>query len=248
MGKPPTEKKESRDAQDRVLSALTHRALGRKRSSLPAPSDLDDDLLVRYLDGALSADERSALERRLVIDLDAKERLAILTGALDDSGWASTPPAEHEDVLSRAALAISRYVFHVAGGLVELLRGEGATALAPAPVRGTSPSVAPTGFQIDRLFHTAQGPLAARFELHAERSDPRPEPGQALVDLVVRVDADGQPVEGVRCKLLREGRAIDSREVEALGCTFTRLGPARYDVELRKGGVEIGRVLLDLRG
>ena len=52
---------------------------------------------------------------------------------------------------------------------------------------------------------------------------------------MVHVGEHQQVAEGVRCKLLREGRAIDSREIEDHGCTFSRLGPGRYDIEL---GVE----------
>jgi hypothetical protein len=250
MGKPgqPDDNDTERDAQDRAVSTLSRRALDRKRGALPPVSDLDDELLLRYFDGALSAGEREALERRLIHDLDAKERLGILIGGFDEAGFPRQQPQPR--LLDRTAQAVSRSVFHVASGLIELLRGEDAKVLIPAAVRSSVDPSRPTAFQIDRLFHTAQGTVAARFELHAERADALAggaEPS-ALVDLVVHVDGAGQPLEGVRCKLLRDGRPIDSREVEAVGCTFTRLIPARYDVELRKGGVEIGRVLFDLRG
>jgi len=240
----------ARDAQDRTLGTLARKALGRRRGALPPPSQLDDELLLRYLDNGLSDGEREALERRLVDDLDATERLGILAGALHEAGVPRHEPKPA--MLDRALHAVSRHVFFLGRGVLELLRGEDAKVLVPATVRSADPS-RPTAFQIDRLFHTAQGPLAARFELHAERADRALNPADpaqspALLDLVVHVDAGGQPAEGVRCKLLRDGRPIDSREVEAVGCTFSRLGPARYDVELRKGGVEIGRVLFDLRG
>lgn len=234
-----------RGAQDRILSALSRRALSRKHGSLPTASDVDDELLLRYADGALTGAERTAFERRVLADADVRERLGILTGGLTDTGHAR--PTQPAGIVDRA----TRQVFHVAHGLLELLRGgEGATQLATASLRGNVDPGRPTAFQIDRMFQTATGPLAARFELHAERADVAGDAiaRAALVDLVVHVGADGAPVEGVRCKLLRDGRPIDSREVEAVGCTFTRLGPARYDVELRKGGVEIGRVLFDLRG
>lgn len=237
--------RQDRDTKDLLLTVITRRALGRSQRSLPAPSAIDDTLLVRCADGLLSAAERDDLERRLVSDADARDRLGILAGGLDEAGLPHAPVTDASAV-AHAAGAVSRYVFHVAGGLFELLRGgAGGTALQPAAVRGTA-SAAPTGFQIDREFQTAQGVVQARFELHAERAD---EGDGALVDLVVHVaPLGGGPIEGIRCKLLRDGRPIDSREVETVGCTFSHLGPARYDIELRKGGVEIGRVLFDLRG
>jgi len=236
-----------RDLDDHGISNLARRTLERKLGALPSPSDLDDDLLLRYVDGALSSSERATLERRLLVDLDAKERLGILAGGLSDTGHAR--PSVPEGMITRGAQAASRYVFHIASGLIELLRGgEGAAVLAPAAaVRSGLPVDAsrPTAFQIDRLFQTAQGPLAARFELHAEVAEATP---AALVDLVVHIGSGAEATDGMRVKLLRDGRPVDSRDVEASGCTFARLGPARYDVELRKGGVEVGRLTLDLRG
>jgi hypothetical protein len=249
--KPGSDDSRARDAQDRVVTALARRALARKHGALPPASDIDDESLLRYVDGALSSDERESLEQKLVNDRDATERLAILIGGLDEARMPRTAHAPATGVLERTVQAVTRHVFHVGNGLLELLRGDGATVLVPAATRGTVDLTRPSAFQIDRLFHTAQGPVSARFELHAERADStaRSDDTQtALVDLVVHVDAQGQSPEGIRCKLLRDGRPVDSREVEAVGCTFMRLGPARYDLELRKGGVEIGRVLFDLRG
>jgi hypothetical protein len=234
---------EPRDEEDQALSVFAKRRFARKHGELPPQSSIEDETLLRYVDGALSEGDREKLEARLVTDLDARDRLGILVGGLGDVGIAS--PALPENVLVKA----SRFVFHVAGGALELLRGQGATAMQPAlAVRSghvTTDVTRPSAFQIEREFHTAQGVLAARFELHAERADAAAE---GLVDLVVHAGSGGQPAEGIRCKLLRDGRPIDSRELEGEGCTFAHLNAARYEVELRKGGVEVGRVLLDLRG
>ncbi len=234
----------ARDALDDEISSLAREVSGVKLGSLPEASSIDDELLLRYFDGAVSASERTSLEQRLVGDRDAMERLAVLAIAHDDVGISRQRPLP-VPAISRAVNAASRYVFHVAGGLLELLRGsEGASILQPAmTVRGSVPSGQPAAYAVEREFQTAQGALSARFELHAEQSN-----DNALVDLVVHVGAGGSHADGIRCKLIRDGRPIDSREVEGNGCTFARLGPARYDVELRKGGVEVGRLLFDLRG
>ena len=231
----------ARDDRDRALTAWARRALERKHGALPPASDIDDELLVRYVDGALTDGERASLEARLLIDLDAKERVGILAGALNEAGHPG--PRLPDSILVKSGKA-ARYVFHVAAGLFEVLRGQGVSALAPelAVRSGLAGSDAGrvTGYQIDREFQTTQGALSARVELHA---DP-----DALVDLVVHVGMDGRATPGVRAKLLREGRPVDSREIEEQGCTFARLDPARYALELRKGGVEVGTLMFDLRG
>lgn len=230
----------ARDGLDERIAALLRRH-GRNTLDVPVASTIDDELLVRYVDGALSSGERDALEARLVTDLDARERVGILVGGLAEAGYPVSQLPDH--VLVRA----SRYVFAMVGGALEVLRGQGVTALQPAlAVRsGTGTDASrPNAVQIEREFQTAQGMLAARFELHAVRTAD----ASGSVDLVVHVGEGGAAPGGVRCKLLRDGKPVDSREVESDGCTFSHLVPARYDLELRKGGVEIGRLLLDLRG
>ena len=234
-----------RDQGDADIAKLTKRALDRKHGMLPSPSNLADELLLRYVDGALSSNERESLESRLLVDPEARERVAILVGGLDDAQVSRAPMPTTDGILARGAQAVSRHVFHLAGGFIELLRGEGAMALQHAQsVRSASIGEArPAAFQIERSFQGALGTFPTRVELHAERASVTP----ALADLVVHVGKDEKPAEGVRCKLLRDGRPIDSREIEEHGCTFSRLGPGRYDIELRKGGIEIGRMQIDLR-
>ncbi len=238
--------RDPREPGDADIAKLTKHALHRKHGSLPTPSDLADEVLLRYVDGALSSGERETLESRLLLDPEARERIAILLGGLDDAHVSRRPIPTSEGILARGAQAVSRHVFHLAGGFIELLRGEGAMALQPAQsVRSASIGEArPAAFQIERLFQGALGTFPTRVELHAERATVAP----ALADLVVHVGKDQKAAEGVRCKLLRDGRPIDSREIEEHGCTFSRLGPGRYDIELRKGGIEIGRMQIDLRG
>ena len=230
----------ARDDRDKALAVWARRALERKYGALPPASQLDDEVLVRYVDGALSGAERDDLEARLLLDLDAKERVGILAGALHEAGYPS--PKLPEGLLVKTGKA-TRYVFHIARGVFEVLRGEGIAALQPALAVRSGRGSAASAYQIEREFQTAQGPIAARIELHAD-----PGSADAHVDLVIHVGAQGRRASGVRVKLLRDGRPVDSREVEDQGCTFAHLDPARYDVELRKGGVEVGKLMLDLRG
>ena len=58
----------------------------------------------------------------------------------------------------------------------------------------------------------------------------------------------GAPLEGVRVKLLRDGQPVDSAPTEKGRCTFSALSAARYELEIRKGGTEVGRMVLDIRG
>ncbi len=228
-----------RDDRDRALAVWARRALERKYGALPPASTLDDELLVRYVDGALSGRERQELEARLLVDLDAKDRVGILVGALHEEEY---PSPRLPDGWRVKGAKVTRYVFHVAAGLFEVLRGDGIAALEPAlAVRsGHGGTGQPTAFQIERELQTSQGPLAARIELHADIT--------AHVDVIVRIGSGGHPATGVRVKLLRDGLPVDSREIEEAGCTFAHLDPACYELELRKGGVEVGKLMLDLRG
>ena len=234
-----TDPEGARDDGDRVIGVWARRALERKYGALPPTSTLDDELLLRYIDGALSEGERHALEARLLVDLDAKERVGILAGALHEAGYPI--PQLPEGFLVKGAKA-TRYVFHIAAGLFEVLRGDGIAALQPelAVRAGHGGDKRVTAYRIEREFQTAQGPLAARIELHADDT--------AHVDVVVHATSEGRLVAGVRAKLLRDGLPVDSREIEEAGCTFAHLDPATYDLELRKGGVEVGKLMLDLRG
>jgi hypothetical protein len=62
------------------------------------------------------------------------------------------------------------------------------------------------------------------------------------------VSQHGAPLDGVRIKLLRDGRPVDSAPTERGRCVFSALKPARYELEIRKGGTEVGRFVLDIRG
>jgi hypothetical protein len=68
------------------------------------------------------------------------------------------------------------------------------------------------------------------------------------IDVQLEITQSGAPLDGIRVKLLRDGRAIDSTPTESGKCTFSALPAARYELEIRKGGAEVGRMVLDIRG
>jgi hypothetical protein len=56
---------------------------------VPAPSidEPSDDELLRFLDGAMAADERAAFELRLRKSPYAAARIELLAAALEENGW-----------------------------------------------------------------------------------------------------------------------------------------------------------------
>ena len=64
MGKPEDPTSTHRDALDDELTLLARRALHRKAGALPPPSDLDDDLLLRFIDSRVFLPARPACPLR----------------------------------------------------------------------------------------------------------------------------------------------------------------------------------------
>jgi len=71
---------------------------------------------------------------------------------------------------------------------------------------------------------------------------------QQAIDVQIEVTQSGAPLDGVRVKLLRDGQPVGSAPTEKGRCTFSALTAARYEFEIRKGGTEVGRMVLDIRG
>lgn len=63
----------------------------------PSPTDPADEELLRYLDGAMSSDERLAFEALLERSPYAAARLEVLAAALEENGW----PVDDEDPAHR---------------------------------------------------------------------------------------------------------------------------------------------------
>ena len=84
--------------------------------------------------------------------------------------------------------------------------------------------------------------------MRSRRTSPLEPVAQQAVDVQLEVTQGGTPLDGVRVKLLRDGRPIDSAPTEKGRCTFSALPAARYELEIRQGTTEVGRVVLDIRG
>ncbi|SRR6266542_1951819 len=229
-----------RDELDRALSER----LRAVRPSLPVPSpsgdEPSDEELLRYIDGGLSPEERAAFEVRLAAHPNAAERVAVVADALHEAGFGPTPPSAS---LGRRAVSLaSRFVFRLSEGALMFLRGTDLPrALEPAlAVRSTTPAAPPSLFEFVQRYAFDSGEIEAKLAL--EVAQPR------TVDVQLDISQGGTPLDGVRIKLLREGTPVDSAPTERGRCTFTALPAARYEFEIRKGGTEVGRMILDIYG
>ena len=134
-------------------------------------------------------------------------------------------------------------MFRLSDGVLTFLRGTDLPrAFEPAlAVRSPAPPEPPSFFEfVSHYPYESGGEVDARLALE-------PVENQAI-DVELEVTQAGAPLDGVRVKLLRDGRPIDSTPTEAGKCTFSALPAARYELEIRKGGIEVGRMVLDIRG
>ncbi len=150
------------------------------------------------------------------------------------------PQKPTQDVGARAA----RFVFQLSRGALAFLRGSSLPlSIEPAlAVRSQAPSEPPRFFEV--VTHLASdsgeaGTVEARLAIEATQDE--------AVDVQIAITRQGAPLDGVRVKLLRDGRPIDSSPTDHGRCTFTALRAAHYELEIRKGGTEVGRLTLDIR-
>jgi anti-sigma factor RsiW len=206
-----------------------------------AGSDVpSDDEILRYVDGAMSPNEREAFEARLADHDEAAARVAVVAEALQETGYGPVPT--REAAAGGASSTAARFVFRLSEGVLTFLRGSALPhSLEPAlAVRAQAPSQSPSFFEFVQRYPFDTGEIEAALALEAA-------PPHA-VDVQIAVQQHGAPLDGVRVKLLRDGRPVDSAPTERGRCTFAGLRAARYELEIRKGGTEVGRFVLDIRG
>jgi hypothetical protein len=232
-----------RDELDGVISSslrALHPVLAVAARGADEPSE--DDLL-RYVDGMMGEREREGFEHRAVNFPETCTRVAIVAEALREGGWPVAGAVQRLEPVGRRAIQLaSRFVFRLADGVLTFLRGTDLPrAVQPAlAVRSPAPAQPPSFFE-----------FVSRYPFEAEEVEARlalePVANQAI-DVQLDVTRGGAPLEGVRVKLLRDGRPIDSTPTEGGRCTFNALPAARYELEIRKAGLEVGRMVLDIRG
>jgi hypothetical protein len=234
---------DDRDTQRDELDTTLSERLRAVRPLLPMPDpagdEPSDEELLRYIDGAMSPAEREAFEAVLAEHPSAAERVAVVADALHEAGYGPTP--KPSPIGRRAVSLAARFVFRLADGVLTFLRGTDVPlALEPAlAVRSTT--IAPSSlFEFVQHYPFENGDIEAKLALEAAQ--------QQTIDVQIEVKQHGAPLDGVRVKLLRDGRPVDSAPTEHGRCTFTGLPAAHYEFEIRKGGTEVGRMLLDIRG
>jgi hypothetical protein len=229
--------------RDELDAALTAR-LRAVRPSFAVPDaavdEPSEDELLRYVDGSMDDAEREAREARLADHPAAAARVAIVADALAEGGWG--PVAKSDPVGRRAVNLASRFVFRLSDGVLSFLRGTDLPqGLEPAmAVRSSAPAQPQSFFEFVSHYPFESGEVDARLALEPVT--------QQAVDVQLDVTQGGAPLEGVRVKLLRDGKPVDSAPTEKGRCTFSGLSAARYELEIRKGGTEVGRMVLDIRG
>jgi hypothetical protein len=229
--------------RDELDAALTARLRAIRPSSAVPDAAVDepsDDELLRYVDGSLDDAERASLETRLADHPAAAARVAIVAEALAEGGWG--PVAKADPVGRRAVNLASRFVFRLSDGVLSFLRGTDLPrGLEPAmAVRSSAPAQPQSFFEFISHYPFESGEVDARLALEPV--------AEHAVDVQIDVTQGGAPLEGVRVKLLRDGQPVDSAPTEKGRCTFSALSAARYELEIRKGGTEVGRMVLDIRG
>ena len=225
-------KEANRDELDHAIHAVVRRARAPRGVPSPGRGEPGDDELLRYVEGLLSPAERKEIEEALAKSPYAASRVAILESALGETG-------DGPSTLTRAA----RYVFAVGQGALEFLRGATDPVQAPSVAwatrsAGASPAAAESFYE----FHHAFGSVDAHLKIEHVA------PARLDVQLSLSRADQGNtaPVTDARITVTRAGRVIDSMPVEESGsATLSGLEPARYELELRRGGKLLGTLKLD---
>lgn len=229
-----------RDELDEALSARLRAVRPSQRVPEQTAEEPSEEDVLRYVDGAMSDSERDAFEAKLADHPSAAARVAIVAEALQEAGYG--PAAKPDPIGRRAVQLASRFVFRLSDGVLTFLRGTDLPrGLEPAmATRSAAPAQPPAFFEFVSHWPFESGDVDARLALEPVKPE--------AVDVQIEVTQSGAPLDGVRVKLLRDGRPVDSAPTENGRCTFGALTAARYEFEIRKGGTEVGRMVLDIRG
>jgi hypothetical protein len=227
----PPKHDHERDALDRALSKVVRSA--RRPRGVPAPGrdEPSDDELLRVIEGSASAEERARVQAAGAF---TQERLAVLREALAETGHAPT-------ALQRAA----RYVFVLAKDALDLLRAatEPVAVPAAATVRSGPQTAQERGggkacyYEFVQPFQDVEAHLKIE---HVTRAN-----ANATIDVQIRLVGGGK---GARVSLVSAGQTLDSMPVDENGAaTFSGLGQAQYEIEVRRAGKAepIGKLHLD---
>ena len=226
-------KESNRDELDRAIHEVVRRARAPKGVPSPGRGEPGDDELLRYVEGLLSPSERKEIEEALARSPYSASRVDILKSALAETG-------EGPGTLTRAA----RYVFAMGQGALEFLRGATEPLQAPSVAWATRSAGAAPAAESFYEFHHAFGPVDAHIKIEHVA------PSRLDVQLCLSRTEPGKtepvPVRDGRITVTRGGHVIDSMPVEESGsATLSGLEPARYELELRRGGKLLGTLKLD---
>ncbi|HEY3354882.1 MAG TPA: carboxypeptidase-like regulatory domain-containing protein [Polyangia bacterium] len=211
------------DMSDEAVQRLLRDQRRARGVPAPGPADPTDEAVLRYIDGAATAAERRDLAQRLARSARARDLVAILTAALP------SPPVAVEEP---GAL---RLVFLLCRDALRLVRASQPPLLVAgaAAVRGAA-ATTPTTYE----FAAHVGELDAAVVL--DRAQDR-------LDVRLTLRHAGAPVEDARVVALREGQLWASAPTEADGaCTFAIAVAGHYRLQVRRGGVTVGAVQLDV--
>jgi hypothetical protein len=181
------------------------------------------------VEGLLSPSEHKHMVERLKAYPYSQSRVDVLQAALAETG-------EGPSAVQRAA----RYVFAVGKEALEFLRGATEPLQVPSVAWATRSARGPAAAPAESFFEFrhAFGMILAHIKV--EHVAP------SRLDLQLSLEEKAKPVADARVTVTRDGQVVDSLPVEESGsATLSSLEPARYELEIRRGGAVAGTLLLD---
>jgi hypothetical protein len=184
------------------------------------------------VEGLLPPADKKRFEEALKHQPYTQSRLEALRAALAETG-------QGPSLAERAA----RYVFAVGQGALEFLRGATDPLQVPSVAWATrsSSSIGAAKTPATESFYEfihAFGSIRAHVKI--EHVAP------SRLDVQLSLEEKSRPITDARITVTRGGHVIDSMPVEESGsATLSGLEPARYELEIRRGGKIAGTLKLD---